>query len=90
MKMIVKKCWPEYFEQILLNKKTFELRVNDFDIEEGDILILKEWDLKTKDFTGRQVERKVGYVGKWRIHELEKFATKENIEKNGIQVISLK
>ena len=53
MKKIEKKVWPEYFQEILDGKKTFELRLNDFDIKEGDTLVLKEWNPETKDYTGR-------------------------------------
>lgn len=87
---IEKKIWPEYFKEILDNKKTFELRLNDFDIKEGDVLMLKEWNPKTKDYTGRSIEKKVGYVGKWKIDELTQFWSKKDIKDKGIQVISLK
>ncbi|OHA16451.1 MAG: hypothetical protein A3C79_02405 [Candidatus Taylorbacteria bacterium RIFCSPHIGHO2_02_FULL_45_28] len=90
MKKVEKKVWPEYFQQIVDNKKTFELRLNDFEIEEGDTLVLKEWDPKTKSYTGREIEKEVGYVGKWKIEELEKFWPKKDIDSKGIQVISLK
>jgi len=90
MQKIEKKVWPEYFEEILNGKKTFELRLNDFEIGEGDTLVLKEWDPKIKAYTGRELEKKVGYVGKWKIDELTKFWPKEEIETNGLQVISLK
>ena len=90
MKTIEKKIWPEYFQQVLDGKKTFELRLNDFEINEGDTLLLREWDPNTKEYTGREVERKVGYVGKWRIDDLTKFWPKEDIEEKGLQVISLK
>ncbi len=90
MKKIEKKVWPEYFQQILENKKTFELRLNDFDIEEGDNLLLKEWDPITKNYTGREIEKKVGYVGRWKIDELTAFWPLEDIQEKGIQVISLK
>ena len=43
MNKIEKKVWPEYFQQILYGKKTFEIRLNDFEINEGDTLLLKEW-----------------------------------------------
>lgn len=39
-----KKVWPEYFENILSGKKKYELRLNDFDVKEGDVLVLEEWD----------------------------------------------
>ncbi len=87
---IEKKVWPEYFQQIVDGKKTFELRLNDFDISEGDTLVLNEWDPTTKDFTGRTLERQVGYVGKWKIDELTKFWSREDIDDKGLQVISLK
>lgn len=89
MKKVEKKVWPEYFQQILDGKKTFELRLNDFDIAEGDTLVLKEWNPDTKEYTGRELERKVGYVGRWKIDDLTKFWPKEDIEKNGLQIISL-
>ncbi|MCX6786644.1 MAG: DUF3850 domain-containing protein [Candidatus Kaiserbacteria bacterium] len=90
MQKIEKKIWPEYFQQVLDNKKIFELRLNDFEIEEGDTLVLKEWDPETKEYTGREVEKQVGYVGKWKIEELEKFWPKEDIDSKGLQVISIK
>ncbi len=90
MRIIEKKTWPEYFEKILNGDKTFELRLNDFEIEEGDMLILKEWDPKTKKYTGREMKKTVGFVGKWKIDDLSVFWSKKEIEEKGIQVISLK
>ena len=90
MKKIEKKVWPKYFQEIIEGKKTFELRLNDFEIEEGDVLFLKEWDPNTKDYTGRVLEKKVGYVGKWKIDDLTQFWPRNDIEEKGIQVISLK
>ena len=55
MKIIKKKTWPEYFELVLAGKKRFDLRVADFDIEEGDTLVLEEWNPKTKEYTGRKI-----------------------------------
>ncbi len=62
MKIIKKKTWPEYFELVLAGKKRFDLRVADFDIEEGDILVLEEWNPQTKEYTGRKIEKKVDYI----------------------------
>jgi len=90
MKRIEKKVWPLYFQEILDNKKTFELRLNDFDIKEGDIFVLREWNPKTKDYTGRVLEKTVGYVGKWKIDDLTQFWSKQDIDEKGIQIISLK
>jgi len=90
MNKIEKKVWPEYFQQIVEGNKTFELRLNDFEINTGDILVLKEWNPETKEYTGRELEKEVGYVGKWKIDDLTKFWPREDIDSKGIQVISLK
>jgi ASC-1-like (ASCH) protein len=89
MKTVEKKLNTEYFQAVIDGSKTFELRLNDFDIEEGDTLLLKEWDSETKTYTGRELSRTVGYVGKWKIDELTKFYPKEDIAEKGIQIISL-
>lgn len=89
METINKKIWPEYFQQVLDGNKTFELRLNDFSIKKGDTLILKEWNPETETYTGRELKRKIGYVGKWKIDDLTKFWPKEDIDENGLQVISL-
>lgn len=88
MKKIEKKVWPKYFQAILDGKKNYELRLNDFDIKPGDIMILREWDPGKSEYTGRVLEKEVTYVGKFDINKL--FWSKEDIEKQGLQIISLK
>jgi len=56
------KTWPEYFEPIRREDKRFELRLNDRDYKTGDILVLAEWNPKTKEFTGRVCDRIVDYI----------------------------
>lgn len=87
MAIIKKKVWPEYFEAIIFGKKKFELRLNDFDVKEGDTLLLEEWNPNTKEYTGRKVEKKVTYVAKFKIDKL--FWPEEEIKEKGLQVISL-
>ncbi|MFP4400425.1 MAG: DUF3850 domain-containing protein [Candidatus Woesearchaeota archaeon] len=84
---IEKKIWPEYFQNILEGKKTFELRLADWECNPGDILFLKEWNPDTKEFTGRTIEKQVTYVAKTKNMT---FFTKEEIEKYGFQIISFK
>ncbi len=84
---IEKKVWPEYFQAIKDGKKNYELRLADWECKEGDTLILKEWDPKTKEYTGREENKKVKYVAKFRIDNLS--WPKEEIEKYGLQIISL-
>lgn len=74
MSRVEKKVWPEYFERILDGSKTFEFRVHDFEIAEGDILVLREWDKETGEYTGRSIEKLVGYVGTWKLEDLKQFS----------------
>ena len=86
-KRIEKKVLPEYFEAILGGKKTFELRLADWKCKEGDTLVLREWDPKTKKYTGRRLEKRVAYVVKTKDI---KFYSKEDIDKYGFQIIGFK
>ena len=88
MAIIKKKIWPEYFEAVVSGRKKFELRLNDFEINEGDTLLLEEYNPIKKEYTGRSAEKKVGYVFKFKPTELP-FYSKEDIEKNGLQIIFL-
>jgi len=81
---IKKKVWPGLFDDILSGKKKFELRLSDFEAQEGDNLILEEWDPKTQQYTGRKIEKKVNYVLKFK---LDDFGQKQQIEEKGLQVI---
>ena len=56
------KTWPEYFEEVFMGRKTFEVRKNDRDFKRGDTLILKEWDNQSSEYTGRELARGVSYV----------------------------
>lgn len=86
MAIIKKKIWPKYFELVKSGKKRFDVRVADFDIKEGDTLILKEWDPQIKRYTGRTLTRKVDYLLKF---DLDTFGQKELIEKNGLYVLQI-
>lgn len=76
---IKKKSWPEHFEKILEGKKKFDLRLADFDIKEGDILVFEEYDPETKEYTGRTIRKKVNFVTKFNpaeahsLEEIKKF-----------------
>lgn len=84
---IEKKCWPEYFNKIISGEKNFELRLADWHCKTGDILVLKEWDPKTKAYTGKEIEKGVTYVLKTKdVH----LWSEEDIEKYGFQIISIK
>jgi ASC-1-like (ASCH) protein len=87
MAVIKKKIWPEYFKLISSGKKRFEMRLDDFDIQEGDTLVLEEWDPKTKEYSGKKIEKEVDYVLKFK---LDDFGQKKEIEEKGLQVIQFK
>ena len=56
------KTTDEYFNQVYLQKKKFEVRKNDRDFKIDDILVLKEYNEKKKRYSGRQVIVKVEYI----------------------------
>lgn len=85
--LIKKKIWPKYFEAVLSGEKKYELRLNDFKVNKGDVLLLEEWNPDTKKYTGRKIEKKVTRVTKFKIDDL--FWPKELIIKKGIQIISI-
>ena len=66
MKTITKKIDANWFGMILTGKKKFELRLADFDIEEGDTLRLEEWigEGENRKPTGRFIEKTVTYMQK--------------------------
>ena len=86
MAIIKKKIWPEYFELVSSGKKKFELRVADFEVGEGDTLLLEEWDPKTNQYTGRKIEKKISFVLKFNLND---FGQEEVIKEKGLVVIQI-
>lgn len=84
MAIIKKKIWLRYFEDIKSSKKRFDLRLADFNIQEGDTLILEEWNPQKKRYTGRRITKKVNYVLKF---NLDDYDQKKEITKKGLYVI---
>ena len=62
MKIIGKKILPQYFEAVHNGTKTFEYRKDEDGIEEGDYIVLREWDNEGIKYTGRKEIYKVGFV----------------------------
>lgn len=85
-KEIHKKTYSEWFEKILSGEKTYEVRLADWKCEPGDILVLDEID-QSRNYTGRSIRKKVGFVGK--IKGMETWHKPEDVERYGFQVISL-
>ena len=80
------KTWPEYFEAVRTEKKTFEVRsIEDRDFMVGDMLDLQEWCPKKKKYTGRSCTVKVSYV----LEDLHNnFGIDINVVVLGIKMIS--
>ncbi|MFZ2310445.1 MAG: DUF3850 domain-containing protein [Patescibacteria group bacterium] len=88
-RIITKKVLPDYFQDIFDGKKKYELRLNDFEIEPGDTLILEEYtstDHATRRATGRVLEKKVTYLRKFKLQDL--WFSEEDLKEKGIQIIS--
>jgi hypothetical protein len=65
------KVWPEFVRHLLSGAKTFEVRKADRDFQVGDTLTLREWDPKTRDYTGLSLDRSVTYLldlGRFGLH----------------------
>ena len=56
------KISKEYYQDVLLRFKTFELRRNDRDYKVGDILLLNEYDINDLKYTGRKLKRVITYI----------------------------
>lgn len=84
MGIIRKKVWKEYFEKILAGEKNFELRLDDFPVQVGDVVLLEEYDPFSKTFSGRTIEKTVKHISRLRITD---FWTVKDIEKTGIVVM---
>jgi len=54
------KIAPEYFKEVVLCKKTFELRINDRNYQRGDTFDLMEWS--GSKFTNRSVSGEITYI----------------------------
>ncbi len=81
-----KKTWPNYFEDLAQGRKRFDIRLADFIVSEGDIIIFEEWDPKINTFTGRRLEKKISYIVKTK--DLSYWSSDE-VEKYGYQILQL-
>lgn len=87
MAIVEKKIWPGPFERIVSGEKRYELRLDDFEINEGDTLLLREWDPRSKEYTGRQLEKRVKHISDFKISDLP--WSQEEIEEKGLKIISI-
>jgi len=89
---IEKKIWPENFERILNGEKNVEFRLANFEIKDGDSLILREYDKQNLHYTGRRIIREVLGVKKVDFSNLnfDGAYTQEQLNEFGVYKIELK
>lgn len=70
-------------------ERTFELRLADFDLKSGDVLVMEEYNPKTGEYTGRKVEflcKKVEHSAR----DPLQFYNIEDVRKHGFWIIEMK
>jgi len=83
---IKKKTWPEFFEQIMSGKKKIEVRLADFDVTEGDILVLEEYNPETGEYTGRNIRKTVKFLTKF---DPMKTYSEEQLKEYGLYLMEI-
>lgn len=61
------KCWTGFFQDILEERKTFEVRRDDREYSTGDILKLREFEPNAQRYTGRECICYVSYLLRGRL-----------------------
>lgn len=56
------KCETVFFEDVVNDRKAFEVRKNDRDYQIGDDMVLMEWDKALQEFTGREERVTIIYM----------------------------
>lgn len=56
------KIWPEFFEPMVKGEKPIEIRINDRDYQQGEVIDFHEWDPKTKVYTERHIHKEIYYT----------------------------
>ena len=59
-KIVEKKILPEYFNEVIHDRKKFEIRKDEDNLQIGDAVVLREWD--GEKYPGREVGRHIVYV----------------------------
>lgn len=84
MAVIKKKNWPNDFKLVKAGKKTVQARVADFKVKPRDVLVLEEWNPKTRKYTGRKLRKTVKEVHRFRLTD---YGQRRLIEKKGLYLI---
>jgi Domain of unknown function (DUF3850) len=82
---VEKKVTPDFFAKLISGNYKFDIRLADFLVNPGDVMVLREWDPEKKEYTGQVIDKEV--VGVIRTKELD-FWSKEDVDNFGLQIIS--
>ena len=89
MATIKKKCWPEFFNKFCTGERKFELRLADFDLKSGDILIFEEYNPDENKYTGRSAKFYCNRVEHSAQNPLQ-FYKVADVKKYGFWIVELK
>lgn len=56
------KIWPGCFGAVKAGNKPFDVRENDRNFQVGDLLLLREFEPESEQYTGQTVTRWVSYI----------------------------
>ena len=59
-KIVEKKILPEYFNEVIHDRKKFEICKDEDNRQIGDAIVLREWD--GEKYTGRETGRRIVYI----------------------------
>ena len=59
-KVVEKKILPKYFDEVIHDRKKFEIRKDEDDLQVGDAVVLRERD--GEKYTGRATGRDIVYI----------------------------
>lgn len=72
------KIYPEYFAEVIVGNKPFEIRKNDRNFKTGDLVVLHEYDPISRKLTGDKVKAEITYM--------TDYEQKENYVVMGIKI----
>jgi len=56
------KIWPEFFADVVSGAKRYEVRSNDRSFDLDDVLVLREWNPESKEYTGQLCKARVIHI----------------------------
>jgi hypothetical protein len=56
------KTWTEYYKEIEIGHKAFEIRKFDRPFKVGEVLLLQEWDNIKNEYTGKEMRVAITYI----------------------------